>query len=140
MNDSTPDAGHAMWSLIHAARALEDRIESGLTRLGVSSAKLGVLTELVKAGEPLTLSDLASRIKCVRSNVTQLVDRMETEGLVKREDHPQDRRSIHAALTPLGRDKHEAGEAQVQAVQVAFARSLSAADRDALQRLLGTIR
>ena len=121
-----------MWRLIHAARALEDRIESGLTRIGVSGAKLGVLTELVKAGEPLTLGELASRIKCVRSNVTQLVDRLEADGLVRRTDAPGDRRSVLAELTAEGRRSHKEGTQLVESVQRDFAKSVPAGDRAAL--------
>jgi DNA-binding MarR family transcriptional regulator len=36
---------------------------------------------------------------CVRSNITQLIDRMQAEGLVRRIPDPQDRRSVRAALT-----------------------------------------
>ena len=136
MNDSTPDGAQAMWRLIHAARDLEDRIESGLGKLGVSGAKLGVLTELVKAGEPLTLGDLAGRIKCGRSNITQLVDRLEADGLVRRADDPDDRRSVLAELTAEGRRSQKEGTQYVETVQREFSKAVPAADRAALMSAL----
>jgi len=123
-----------MFSVLHAARALEDRIEAALAGADLSLPKLNVLTQLVQAGEPLPLSDLAARMACVRSNITQLVDRLEADGLVKREDDPNDRRSIRAALTALGRERQKAGEKQLEAVQAAFADALSEADRASLKR------
>jgi DNA-binding MarR family transcriptional regulator len=140
MNDSGPDPAQAMWRLMAAARTLEDRIEGGLTKIGVSTAKLGVLTELVKAGEPLTLGELASRIKCVRSNVTQLVDRLEADGLVRRTDAPDDRRSILAELTAEGRRSHKEGTQFVESVQREFAKSVPASDRAALMAALAGLK
>src|SRR5688500_13415512 len=94
------DEGKVMFSLLSAAHALEDRLESALAQTGLSMPKLSVLTHLVEAGEPQTLSSLAERLSCVRSNVTQLVDRLEADGLVRRVADPSDRRSIRAVLTP----------------------------------------
>lgn len=125
-----------MFSLIRAAHALEDQIEAQLGTVGLSSPKFSVLSELVNAGKPLTLSELAARLSCVRSNITQLVDRLEGDGLVRRVDDPQDRRSILAELTPLGSDKQKAGAELVSALQAGFAARLPSADRTALSRIL----
>src|SRR5882762_9306959 len=103
-------APHWTFSVLHAAHLIEDRIEQALGKVGLSMAKQGALTELVAAGEPLTLSQLAARLSCVRSNMTQLVDRLEADGLVKRLDDPADRRSVRAELTQLGRERQRAGE------------------------------
>jgi DNA-binding MarR family transcriptional regulator len=134
------DEGKVMFSLLAAAHALEDRLESALAETGLSMPKLTVLTQLVEAGEPQTLSSLAERLSCVRSNVTQLVDRLEADGLVRRVADPNDRRSIRAALTPLGQQRQAAGAKQLTAVQDGFANSLSRADLDSLARVLSVLR
>ena len=38
-----------------------------------------------------------------RSNITGLVDRLESRGLVSREESPRDRRAFNVVLTPAGR-------------------------------------
>ena len=43
---------------------------------------------------PLVLGDLRERISLTSGAMTTLVDRLEKHGLVKREPHPSDRRSI----------------------------------------------
>ena len=58
--------------LLDAARAVEARAEGALAEIGLSLAKLGALRHLVLAAEPLTLSQLAERHCCGKSNVTQL--------------------------------------------------------------------
>ena len=42
------------------------------------------------------------RIGCVRSNITGLVDRLQEDNLVRRVDHPEDRRMLFAELTKDG--------------------------------------
>jgi len=89
-------------SLLDTAEAVESRLEAAVSPLGLSLAKLGVLHPLAEAREPLPLSELAQRTHCVRSNITQLVDRLEKGGLVRRRPDPDDRRGVLAALTPAG--------------------------------------
>src|SRR6195952_6124777 len=93
--------------LLDAARAVEARAEGVLAEVGLSLAKLGALRHLVLAAEPLTLSQLAERHCCGKSNVTQLVDRLESDGFVARESDPEDRRTVRATVTVAGRAAHE---------------------------------
>jgi DNA-binding MarR family transcriptional regulator len=116
---------------------LEDALEERLSGVGLSQAKLKVLTSLVQAGEPLALRELAARNKCVRSNVTQLVDRLEAEGLVRRIDDPNDRRSVRAEITAAGIDRQGRGELLVASQEAEFAARFSADQRKALAALLG---
>lgn len=125
-----------MFSLIHAAHALEGRLESVLGERGLSLARFGVLDQLVRAGEPLPLSELASRLSCVRSNITQLVDRLEVDGLVHRVDDPADRRSIRAALTPAGEERHADARDLLRAEQRRFAAEVPLDVRATLEDLL----
>ena len=101
MNDVTTTT--RLGQFIQSLHAVEARLEAALEPLGLSLAKFGALAQLAAAGEPLPLSTLAERRACVRSNITQLVDRLEAEGLVKRSDDPRDRRSVRAELTDEGR-------------------------------------
>ena len=128
-----------MFSLLGAAHALEDRIEQHLGHVGLSMSKLGVLTQLVEAGEPLALSELAARLSCVRSNMTQLVDRLEADGLVRRVDDPADRRSVLAAVTRLGEERQVAGAQELAKVREEFTAALPVADRMALARALAAL-
>ena len=141
MNDrAEPSAGKApdttIFSLLHAAHALEDRVEAALQNAGLSTPKFSVLSALVAAGEPLSLSELASRLSCVRSNMTQLVDRLESEELVRRVDDPKDRRIVKASITEAGRERQEAGAERIEQLHQDFAASVKAEDRAALGRLL----
>jgi DNA-binding MarR family transcriptional regulator len=134
----SPDS--VMFSLLQAAHTLEARLEEALDAVGLSSAKYTVLSRLAQAGEPLTLSELAARVCCVRSNMTQLVDRLEAEGLVRRVDDPSDRRIVRAALTPLGSEREADGALVMGRIQNEFAAALPERDRAAFERVLSALK
>jgi DNA-binding MarR family transcriptional regulator len=135
MNKRRAPAQDVMWSLLQAAGAVESRIEGALAEVGLSGAKLAALTQLVEADEPISLGELAAQCACVRSNITQLIDRLESDKLVKRVDDPNDRRSLRAAITPLGRERQAAGARRIETVRKQLASALRALDSGALQRL-----
>ena len=129
-------AGDTMFALLMAAHALEDRLERALDAVQLSMAKFSVLSALAEAGQPQTLGDLAQRLSCVRSNITQLVDRMEADGLVRRVSVSSDRRIVLAELTTLGSERRAAGATQIEAVRSRFGESLSGDDRAVLERAM----
>ena len=75
-SDGAASGADLTLSLLGAAHAVEARIEASLSPLDLSLAKLNVLAILVGSSTPLTLGELAQQLACVRSNVTQLVDRL----------------------------------------------------------------
>ncbi|MEO8634600.1 MAG: MarR family transcriptional regulator [Gemmatimonadales bacterium] len=138
MNDTVSaqaDRTSALVPLLEAARVVEERLERALGTIGLSKSKLICLTRLVEAEESLPLSVLAERCSCVRSNVTQLVDRLEDEGLVRRINDPADRRSVRAELTRQGRDAQVQGDKLFRAEEVRVAAELSPTVRAALSAL-----
>ena len=109
MNKKPAGAAAGLFSLLHTAGTAQAYVESKLDAVGLSLAKLAALIALREAGESLPLSQLAGRLSCVKSNVTQLVDRLEADGLVTREPDPSDRRSRLAVITTAGRQAYEKG-------------------------------
>ena len=132
---SGPDDG-ALIAVLGAAEDLHERLEAALVAAGLSVSKFDAMDQLVQAGKPMTLGSLADRLHCVRSNVTQLVDRLEAEGLVQRGGCSEDRRAIRACVTPLGAERHAAGLDAIRSVQSAVAQRLTSAERARLIELL----
>jgi len=128
-----------MWALLEAARAVEMQLEKALAEENLSGAKLAALTHLVRAGDPVPLGELAEQCACVRSNITQLVDRLEAERLVERLPDPADRRSVRAALTAAGRERHAEAVRIVGETEREVFAGLGEEDRQALTRLLGRL-
>jgi DNA-binding MarR family transcriptional regulator len=128
------------FSLIHAAHSIEGRLEEALATVNLSSPKFAALCTLVAADQPLGLGELAAKLTCVRSNITQLVDRLEADGLVKRTDDPTDRRGVRAEVTLLGRERQAAGAKVVNKVHDDLGNQLSAVDQNTLKRVLDAIK
>src|SRR5688500_1067742 len=138
MNDVTTTT--RLGQFLQSLHAVETRLEASLEPLGLSLAKFGALAQLAAAGEPLPLSTLAERRACVRSNITQLVDRLEADGLVKRSDDPRDRRSVRAELTEEGRSRYEAGLKALATAERELFEPLGNPQRDKLLELLAALR
>jgi DNA-binding MarR family transcriptional regulator len=136
---SAPTTGHSIFDLLHAAHALEDKVEATLATVGLSTPKFAVLGVLVAAKEPLPLGELAGKLSCVKSNATQLVDRLEADGLVRRVADAEDRRSVRAEITARGRERHAAGVTVIEALEARFSQAAGTEDRSAVERILRSI-
>jgi DNA-binding MarR family transcriptional regulator len=137
--NSTPGCALTLL-LLDAARAVEARAEHALAEVGLSLAKLGALRHLVLASEPLTLTQLAERHCCGKSNVTQLIDRLEADGFVARTVDPSDRRNVRASLTPSGRAAYERASALLAVHEQELDERLGSEPRAELARGLRALR
>jgi DNA-binding MarR family transcriptional regulator len=99
-----------------------------------------VLAKLVAAGESLPLGTLAERMACVRSNMTQLIDRLEADKLVRRVADPGDRRSIHAELTKEGRERYAAVLKTVEQAERELFSGLPENEQNVLLKLLSSLK
>jgi DNA-binding MarR family transcriptional regulator len=125
-----------LFAVLHASSVLEARVESRLGEINLSLAKLAALRQLSRAGDSLPLGQRAERLACVKSNVTQLVDRLEADGLVTRSPDPGDRRSRLAVLTDKGRQACSHGNDIQHRTERELFSVLSADETTQLRRLL----
>jgi DNA-binding MarR family transcriptional regulator len=99
--------------LVHDVVATADLFLRESARLfrphGLTAAQFNVLNILAGPASAAGLSqrELADALVVDRSNVTGLVDRMETAGWVRRADDPADRRVYRVKLTAVGRKLQE---------------------------------
>lgn len=84
--------------LIRAAQRHSQWIER---RSGVSGAQLWVLQELHES-PGLRVGELAQRMALHQSTASNLVDRLESAGLVQRDRPAADQRVVHVFVTPKG--------------------------------------
>ena len=78
--------------------------ESGLADISV--AYFPVLQALWEK-DGLSISGLGESVHLEKSTMTSLIDRMEGAGLLRREDHPTDRRAYKICLTARGKELEE---------------------------------
>lgn len=73
------------------------------SHFSVTLPQFDVLSELERAGEPLTMSQLSRELMVSNGNVTGVIDRLEKNGLVTRNRAEHDRRIQYIELTSQGR-------------------------------------
>ncbi|MBA2677723.1 MAG: MarR family transcriptional regulator [Ktedonobacteraceae bacterium] len=130
---------HLLRLLFLSERLTEARLCRAFKEVGYSAAHWRVLSQLVPADAPLSLGTLAERLGFVKSNVTQLIDRMEVEGLVCRVLDPGDRRAVLAQVTEEGLRRYRAGLQALQVVEQELLEEFTQHERahlvDLLERL-----
>jgi DNA-binding MarR family transcriptional regulator len=98
----------AHWrQFLRAHAMIMRRLEADLTAAHqLPLATYDVLVQLVEAPDQrLRMTELADRVLLSRSGLTRLVDRLERQGLVRREPSPMDARGFYAVLTDAGFDR-----------------------------------
>jgi MarR family transcriptional regulator, organic hydroperoxide resistance regulator len=121
------DAWQLLTQLFFAHRA---NLPTLAAELQLSPAQCHVL-HLIEPGRPIPMGQLAETLACDASNVTGLVDRLESRGLVRRRASEEDRRVKVLELTTNGArlralliDRMTAPPATLRRLSVAEQRSL----------------
>lgn len=98
------------------------------------------LSVLYSAEESLPMGEISHRLMVSNGNITALAERLEAEGMINRTPWPQDRRTLHVALTDKGRGQFERmAVVHEQWIAQVFS-SLSDEEVDDLWRVLGTLK
>jgi DNA-binding MarR family transcriptional regulator len=103
----------------------------------LSAAQCHVL-HLIEPGQPIPMGKLANALSCDASNVTGLVHRLESKGLVRRRADIADRRVKVLELTPAGARLRSTVIERITKPPERLER-LSAADQHSLVRILKRI-
>ncbi|WP_446210833.1 MarR family winged helix-turn-helix transcriptional regulator [Micromonospora sp. IBSANI012] len=106
LGDRSGLAGDAVRRIMHIASAIRHYQDVEIGELGLTPAAARALDEL-DPDRPLPARDLAEQLRCDRSNVTALVDKLEQAGLVERRVDPADRRQKTLVVTDAGRRMRE---------------------------------
>ena len=88
--------------LLRAGKAVLARLEPRIAAHGLTATQLGVLEALLHKGA-LTQRELVRKVLTSAGNMTDLIDKLQTRGLVRRARDPVDRRLVRVDLTPEGR-------------------------------------
>ena len=94
-------AVRAYVKLMRASRAVLARVEKLLAECGLTPTQLGVLEAVLHKG-PLSQRALGRLVLTSAGNMTDVIDKLEARGLVRRVRVPGDRRSLRIELTEAG--------------------------------------
>jgi DNA-binding MarR family transcriptional regulator len=132
----------AIGLLMEVHAGLSSRFAAQFEEHGLSTVEFEVLMRLARSPEhQLRMTDLAAQISLSTSGVTRVVDRMERDGLLRRQACPSDRRSAYAVVTEAGMARlAETLPGHLQLIQDWFVGQLDPETLEHLLRALRTIR
>ena len=105
-------------------------------QFGVTLPRFDLMAQLDRAPQGMTLGELSQRMMVSNGNITGLVERLATQGLIRREPAPNDRRVQIVSLTPKGRRSFRTMAKQNADWVGEIFGDLSPADTEALMNLL----
>jgi DNA-binding MarR family transcriptional regulator len=98
-------------------------------RHGLTALQFTTLSVLSRHGAPLSSSQLARRSFMTAQSMHEVIHRLERDGLIERNPHPDHGRKLPASLTAKGRRVLAACEAAVAEFETTMLRGFSKADR-----------
>jgi DNA-binding MarR family transcriptional regulator len=107
----------AYLNLLKTADELERVVAAGLKPFGVTGTQYNVL-RILRGSEPdgLACGEIASRMITHDPDITRLLDRMETTGLVVRQREEKDRRVVITRITKAGQELLRQSERPLEAL------------------------
>lgn len=100
---------NSMNDLVSGGLAVLNALDRGMKDIaGITLAEYSVLDLILtnNRGDPLCMSELAETLACQKSNMTQLIDRMQKRKLVRRKPHLYNQRMLMVYVQSAGVEAH----------------------------------
>lgn len=139
--DLDPSVMGTVGRILRAAALLGAELDRFAAEHGLGRGEADVLLTLRRAGRPYRLSPsvLSRSLLVTPGGMTNRLDRLEREGLVRRLPDPDDRRAIEVELTAAAKRKVDALLPDHIANEERLVEPLTKRDRADLDRLLGKL-
>jgi DNA-binding MarR family transcriptional regulator len=123
--------------ILRLTRMVEAQLRDYLRREhDTTLPRFDVMAALHRRRDTMTMSELSRLLLVSNGNATAVVDRLERDGLVRRSPAPNDRRTVHVALTADGATAFETMAQGHEARLDALFAGLDAHDLDTLRDVL----
>jgi DNA-binding MarR family transcriptional regulator len=130
----------AVTSIMRAHQILIAELDAMLRPFGITFSRYEALVLLVHSKNgSLPLSKIGERLQVHATSVTNVIDRLEAAGLVRREPNPRDGRGTLAVITDDGREVADKATAEFNSARFAIA-AVPPADLDRLFEILRVLR
>ena len=136
---ASASATECAMNLVKTGDLVVSRVAAALQPLDLSPAGGLVLGILKDAGAPCQPNYISDRLIVSRATVTGLLDTLAKRDLIRREQHPTDRRMVLVHLTKAGVRMADLLRRTVHEAEVGWMSSLSEHERKQLTALLGKV-
>ena len=124
----------------YAIARLHQRLFAAITERvaasGLTTLQFTTLSVLSRHGAPLSTSQLARRAFMTPQSMSEVIHALERKGLIKRNPHPNHRRTLPATLTAKGRRALAECDEAVAVFEDAMLEGFSAKDRAAFLEMV----
>jgi DNA-binding MarR family transcriptional regulator len=133
-------AMNAVTSIMRVQQILQASVDEALRPHGLTFARYEalVLLSFSQRGS-LPMRMMGERLQLHPTSITNIVDRLEADGLVRRLRHPSDRRTTLVEITPVGTERLEPATTAVMKADFGLV-GLGEADADKLSAVLTKVR
>ena len=126
----------------HLARLFARRLDQNIQPLGVASGQMPALLALLEQ-DGLTQKELRHRVQVEQPTLANTLNRMERDGLITRQNDPEDGRAIRISLTNKAREIADPLIQSARMVNEAATAGLSPEEQekmlDLLARMIGNL-
>ena len=127
--------------LLACTNLIESRIRQRLqSEFDTTLPRFDLMAQLERAPDGLKMGELSRRMMVTGGNVTGIADMLERDGLISREEDPNDRRAYWVKLTREGRKVFAKMAAVHESWIIELFEGLSDADKQLLTRHLGRLK
>jgi DNA-binding MarR family transcriptional regulator len=143
MSEPSPVETAGEWpepGIAYAIARLQQRTFAGVTERvaphGLTTLQFTTLSVLDRHGAPLSTSQLARRAFMTPQSMSEVIHALERKGFIKRNPHPNHRRTLPATLTAKGRRVLAACEREVGELEDQMLDGFSGEERAAFLRMV----
>ncbi len=130
----------AVTSIMRVQQILQSAVDSALRPHNLTFARYEALVLLTFSSRgSLPMRVMGDRLQLHPTSVTNIVDRLEGDGLVRRLPHPTDRRTTLVEITESGRDLMKQATESVTEIDFGL-RGVTERQTETLTELLGKVR
>ncbi|GAA3668546.1 MULTISPECIES: MarR family winged helix-turn-helix transcriptional regulator [Lentzea] len=130
----------AVTSVMRVQQIIQSAVDAALKPHGLTFARYEALVLLYFSRKgALPMRVMGERLQLHPTSVTNIVDRLESDGLVRRTPHPTDRRTTLVEITDAGLQRREAATAAVVEVNLGL-KGLTDRQTEQLTELLAKVR
>ena len=131
-------------TIVEQFREIQPKFSRLYTRMlaqsGLTQQQYAVLLELLQAApKPMPMTAISCKLYITKPAVTNLADKLEKNGYLKRINHPHDRRVSLLQLQPSGRKVAEKVRAGFLGVMMKAVRQISPKERKTVQRFYSVL-
>lgn len=101
--DACAEGLAAVTSIIRVHQVLSHRADKILAPINLTFSRYEVLVVVYFNDGSMPLAQVSKALQVHQTSITNLVDKLEAQGLIERKRHPTDRRSTIAQMTPAGK-------------------------------------